>query len=392
MSSRHWQRQHLGRLVRLTSGQRPSGFKFGSSGAPYFKVEQLGRSVKYLDHASTPYRAENLPIVPAGSVLIAKRGAAIALNRVRLLAEPGFMDTNVMALSPIEGLDSEFLYYWLSYRGLWDIADVTSVPQINNKHINPLEIDLPGVDEQRTISATLRDMDARVASLEHVLTKKRAIKQGVMQELLTARTRLPGFSGEWAVSTIGSIVRIVGGGTPARSVDVYWGGSIPWATIKDISSFNPTSTQEYITPLAVQASATRLVRAGTPILAARMLVGKAVRFQVDVAINQDLKALLPGADVDASYLCHWFDANGPILAASAGGSTVAGTSTAQIKALTIDLPPFDEQRAIATVLDETDAEITVLERRLETVRAIRLGMVQELLTGGTRLVPMESST
>lgn len=139
----------MGELVTLTSGQSPSGFKFGPTGAPYFKVEQLGRSRKYLGRRSTPYLSADLPHVPVGSVLIAKRGGAIALNRVRLLTEPSFMDTNVMALTPGTDVDAEFLYYWLSYRGLWDIADVTSIPQINNKHINPLQIALPSLAEHR---------------------------------------------------------------------------------------------------------------------------------------------------------------------------------------------------------------------------------------------------
>ncbi|WP_255029140.1 restriction endonuclease subunit S [Rhodococcus sp. GA1] len=134
-ASARWEPRRIGELVALTSGQSPSAFKFGTGGTPYYKVDQLGRSQKYLTRTSTPYFSATLPTVPAGSVLIAKRGGAIALNRVRLLTEPSFMDTNVMALTPGTEIDSEFLYYWLGHRGLWDIADVTSVPQINNKHI-----------------------------------------------------------------------------------------------------------------------------------------------------------------------------------------------------------------------------------------------------------------
>lgn len=183
-NSASWQLRKLGDLVKLTSGQSPSGFKFSSSGKPYFKVDQLGKATKYLTRASTPYLSNEIPEVPAESVLIAKRGGAIALNRVRLLAEPGFMDTNVMALTPNRDIEPEFLYYWLSHRGLWDIADVTSVPQINNKHINPLEIALPTVEEQHAISAVLCDVDNLISTLERLMVKKRSIKLGLMQQLL----------------------------------------------------------------------------------------------------------------------------------------------------------------------------------------------------------------
>jgi type I restriction enzyme S subunit len=186
-----WSARSLGELVKLTSGQSPSGFRFGSVGKPYFKVDQLGKSSKYLNRNMTPYLSNGISEVPTGSILIAKRGAAIAHNRVRILTEPGFMDTNVMALTPSDPLDGEFLYYWLSYRGLWDVADVTSVPQINNKHINPLEIDLPEPSEQRAIVNALTDADDEITVLRARLDKVRAVKQGMMQQLLTGRTRLP---------------------------------------------------------------------------------------------------------------------------------------------------------------------------------------------------------
>ncbi|NKT35978.1 hypothetical protein GS810_24220 [Rhodococcus hoagii] len=204
-----WASRQMGELVTLTSGQSPSAFKFGTLGIPYYKVDQLARSQKYLRRSSTPYFSTTLPEVPAGSVLIAKRGGAIALNRVRLLTEPSFMDTNVMALTPRNEIDSEFLYYWLGYRGLWDIADVTSVPQINNKHIIPLEIGLPTIAEQRKIAIALREADDLIATLERLIAKKQAIKRGMMQQLLTGRTRLPGFAESWSEIRLGDHVSYV---------------------------------------------------------------------------------------------------------------------------------------------------------------------------------------
>ena len=234
----------------------------------------------------------------------------------------------------------------------------------------------------------LRAASDSIRAIERLITKKRDIRQGLLQELLTGQTRMHGFSAAWSDTTLGDVTDVVGGGTPARSVAEFWGGNVPWATVKDISNFNPAGTQEYITAAAVQGSASRVVKAGTPILAARMLVGKAVRFDVDVAINQDLKALIVSPRLDPAYLCFWFEMNGPRLAASAGGSTVSGTSTAEIKALELALPPVDEQEVIARVLLDVTFELRALERRLESARAIKTGMMQELLTGRTRL-PVE---
>ena len=140
-----WDVEPLGDFVRITSGESPSLFQFKNSGLPYFKVEQLSNSEKYLNASSTPYYFERGKSVPRGSVVFAKRGAAIALNKVRILGQESFMDTNLMALTLTEKLDGEFLYYGLGYIGLWRFADTTSVPQINNKHVKPLAFRLPAV-------------------------------------------------------------------------------------------------------------------------------------------------------------------------------------------------------------------------------------------------------
>ena len=101
------------------------------------------------------------------------------------------MDTNLMTLTISNELDNEYLYYSLLYTQLWRIADTTSIPQINNKHINPLPIPFPPTkNEQTAIAKILSDMDAEIEQLEQKLDKYRMIKQGMMQELLTGKTRL----------------------------------------------------------------------------------------------------------------------------------------------------------------------------------------------------------
>lgn len=381
-----WPLQRLGGLVRLTSGQSPSGFRFGSSGVPYFKVEQLGRSAKYLDHTSTPYRAVSLPTVPDGSVLIAKRGAAISLNRVRFLLEPGFMDTNVMALTPSTELESEYLYYWLSHRGLWDIADVTSVPQINNKHINPLEIALPQVDEQRTISATLRDVDALIGSLQRLIAKKRTVKQGMMQELLSGRTRLPGFTGAWTSTVFGEIAspsrertdpkratgRVVelehlsaGTGRLVGDADLAGSMSLKTRFLKGDVLFG--KLRAYLRKYWL---ADRGGFASTEIWALRARPGVATGSFIRYVVEQD------------SFI---------EVASTAYGTHMPRSDWKVVSRYQLGLPGLEEQAAIGAVLQDADAEINALEHRLEAAAAIKQGMMQELLTGRTRLVPAGAS-
>ncbi|MCM3534968.1 restriction endonuclease subunit S [Cellulosimicrobium funkei] len=387
--------RRLGDLVRLTSGQSPSGFRFRGRGTPYYKVDQLGKSSKYLDRTATPYHSEELPSVPAGSVLIAKRGAAISLNRIRVLAEPGFMDTNVMALTPLAGLDSEYLYYWLCHRGLWDIADVTSVPQINNKHINPLEIDLPSLPEQKRIASLLQDADALTASLEEAATKKRAIKQGMMQELLTGRTRLPGFTGDWRLRKIGEFAQVKAGGTPLTSVPRYWGGPIRWMSSGEIHQKRVHEVQGRITNDGLRESSAQMFPADTVLMALAgqgRTRGTVAVSRVELSTNQSIAGIFPSSEHDSDFLYYNLDTRyAELRGESTGDGGRGGLNLTIIKNLRVFMPDVTEQHAIAEMLGDVDDEIAALECRLEATRAIKQGMMQELLTGRTRLVSAEAT-
>jgi type I restriction enzyme S subunit len=258
---------------------------------------------------------------------------------------------------------------------------------LDTKLVQAVEIFLPGQDEQRAIAAALSDVDALLTALDRLIAKKRAVKTAAMQQLLTGRQRLPGFSGAWETKRLGEVLLdVFGGGTPSRSNATYWGGPIPWATVKDISSFDADGTQETITAAGLSNSASNYVPAGTLILAVRMLLGKAVIYKVGIAINQDLKALVFDRIVSVSFMFYWFERMAVHIDSLGSGSTVRGLALADLRALALELPPIPEQTAIAAVLSDMDTEIAALKARREKTRQIKRGMMQELLTGRTRLV------
>ncbi|MEJ5106654.1 restriction endonuclease subunit S [Chryseobacterium sp. MYb328] len=183
-----WEVKKLGEIVVINSGYSPSIFTFSEDGIPYLKVDELNNSAKYTVKGSYFIKTESS--IKKGSIIFPKRGASIFLNKIRILGEDSFMDTNLMTLTVPENTNNEFLYYSLIFFGLDKIADTTSIPQINNKHILPLEIPYPSLTEQTRIATILSDMDAELEVLEIQLAKARQIKQGMMQELLTGRVRL----------------------------------------------------------------------------------------------------------------------------------------------------------------------------------------------------------
>jgi type I restriction enzyme, S subunit len=249
------------------------------------------------------------------------------------------------------------------------------------------QFQLPPLSEQEPIAEALSDADALIESLEQLIAKKRQIKQGAMQELLTGNKRLPGFSGKWEETDFGSIAkRIVGGGTPSRDVESYWNGKIPWMTVKDFANHNPKGTIEYISDDGLKMSASHLIPAHILITSTRMALGKAVLFEVDVAINQDLKAIFPTKDVDTLFLFYWFQFNEIRISEMGSGSTVMGISLGDLRKIPFSKPRISEQTAIATILSDMHRGIAALEDKLTKAREIKQGMMQELLTGRIRLI------
>jgi type I restriction enzyme S subunit len=386
-----WAAVQLGSYVKITSGKSPSLFRFSRSGIPYFKVEQLSNSEKYLGASDTPYLFESGPTITAKSVVFAKRGAAIALNKVRILSENSFMDTNLMALTPQDSLDSDYLYYSLSFIGLWRFADTTSVPQINNKHVKPLAFQLPTVKEQRAIAQALSDVDALLYSLNALIAKKRDLKQAAMQQLLTGQTRLPGFSGEWEEKRLGEIA------------DIFKGTSLSKSSITTIGAHECILYGELFTTygrvISNVVSRTNLrkgfsSKAGDVILPASTtttgadLATASALLVDDVALGGDILVVRKrGGEIDpvflASYLTH---AAKNQIAELTQGITIHHLYGKNLKTLRLQLPSLTEQIAIATALTEMETELEALENRRNKTADLKQGIMQELLTGRTRLV------
>lgn len=157
--------------------------------------------------------------------------------------------------------------------------------------------------------------------------------------------------------TLGELVEIKGGGTPSRKIPAYWNGGIPWATVKDFNSISLKSTIENISSDGLDNSATNFMEAGMIIIPTRMAVGKAAINSIGMAINQDLKALQikDSNKVDRDYLFRTILNNSEYLENRSNGATVKGITLDVLKGMEIPLPPLEEQKRIAAILDKADA-------------------------------------
>jgi len=187
----------------------------------------------------------------------------------------------------------------------------------------------------------------------------------------------------WSVHELGDLAhRIEGGGTPSRTEASFWNGDIPWATVKDLRAVSLRSTEEHITELGLKNSSSKLIPANTIIIATRMAVGKAVFFDRDVAINQDLKAFCPKSGTNWRFLLQWYLAQSEKVENLATGSTVKGIRLDELKLLPIDLPPLSEQQKIAAILSSVDDVIEKTRAQIDKLKDLKTGMMQELLTKG----------
>ena len=151
---------------------------------------------------------------------------------------------------------------------------------------------------------------------------------------------------------IGEVVDFIGGGTPSRDVDNYWNGDIPWASVKDFKGPSIDSTLESITHDGLSASSSALIPAGHVIMPTRMALGKAAINSIDVAINQDLKALKPKTMIDTRYLLHAILSRAKEIQSHGKGATFQGITIERLRAIQIPLPPLEEQRRTAAILDK----------------------------------------
>lgn len=178
-----WKKNTLGNLVEIRSGSSPSQYELRPDGKyPFVKVEDLNNCEKYQAEARE-YSNDTDGLVPRNSVIFPKRGAAIALNKLRLADRDLLMDTNMMALTPNDVYDADFLFHCLSQIGLDRIADNSTIPQINNKHIIPFCVLVPLPEEQQRIANCLTILDTLITNATQELETLKTHKKGLMQQL-----------------------------------------------------------------------------------------------------------------------------------------------------------------------------------------------------------------
>jgi len=264
----------------------------------------------------------------------------------------------------------------------------TGVPHINLGILRDIPVQLPPLTEQRAIAGALADVDALIGALTRLIAKKRDLKQAAMQQLLTGQTRLPGFSGEWAVKRLRDVARIQRGASPRPIDSPVWfdeNSSIGWVRISDVtrSGMFLRETTQRLSTLGVQHS--RPVGRGSLIMSICATVGRPIITGIDTCIHDGF-VVFDDLRTEKKFMYYFLKSIENDWFRHGQTGSQMNLNTGLINRTKIALPDSDEQTAIATVLSDMDAELAALEARLAKTGALKQGMMQELLTGRTRLV------
>ncbi|MFF8186016.1 restriction endonuclease subunit S [Microbacterium sp. NPDC016588] len=260
---------------------------------------------------------------------------------------------------------------------------------IGQRDLATVSIVVPDTEIQRTIAQRLDEAKELIRALERLIAKKRLVRQGIMQQLLTGRTRLPGFDQAWVTRRIGDFTTAKAGGTPSTAISRYWHGDVPWMSSGEIHQKRITAVRGRITQDGLRESAARLLPSGTVLMALAgqgKTRGTVAVSRIQLTTNQSIAGILPSPTHDPDFLYYNLDTRYEELRGeSTGDGGRGGLNLTIIKNLELVMPELDEQKAISAVLSDADDELVALERRLESARAVKQGMMQELLSGRTRL-------
>ncbi|MBS0573004.1 MAG: restriction endonuclease subunit S [Proteobacteria bacterium] len=381
-------------------GVNAPAVKYDSRFPTYIRITDITEDGKFSDEsrASVVHPSAESYFLESGDLVFARTGASVGKSYLYdpkdgALVYAGFLiriRPNPNKLAP------KFLQAYAKSKTYWNWIKVNSMrsgqPGINGREYASLPLAIPSNRaEQEAIAEALSDADALIESLDQLIAKKRQIKQGAMQELLTGKRRLPGFSGAWEVKRLEELADIRSGGTPSTTQPQFWDGGVMWCTPTDITALNGfkylSNTSRTISIEGLKASSAEIIPTHSIVMTSRATIGECAINTVPMTTNQGFKNFVPLDTVDAEFLYYLLTTQRAGFIGLCSGSTFLEIGKTQLSGYQVQVPKTkSEQTAIATVLSDMDTELAALESRLAKARQIKQGMMQELLTGRIRLL------
>jgi type I restriction enzyme S subunit len=384
----------------------PTRYQGRKSGElPFFKVSDMNTPGNELfmhraNNCISEFQRKDMGAVriPARAIVFAKVGAAVFLERKRILAQDSCIDNNMAAFIVDESrVDVRFAHYLLTAFNMSSLVATTALPSLNGSQLRSIPLLIPeDIQEQRRIVAALGDADDLIATLERLIAKKHAIKQGITHQLVTGQTRLAGLSARW----LGVRLRDAGftyGGLTGKTKEDFGTGSASFVTFMEVIA-GPRLLGQRLERVRVRPNERQNpVRLGDVLFNGSSETPEEVALSAVIDFEPHATTFLNSFCfgyrlkrndlIDPAYLAYFFrsDAGRMSVMSLAQGATRYNIAKTKFLGLSLELPSVDEQRAIVTILRDCEDEIEAVKQRLAKARDVKQGMMQELLTGRTRL-------
>jgi type I restriction enzyme S subunit len=378
-----WESTPVGNLAMFTSGK-------GISVAALQRQSSNFHVPVFGGNGIAGYTAT--PLITSPSVVVGRVGQKC--GEVYVTDGPAWVTDNALYPRHISRpLEVRFLALALEAARLNDVKNRNDLPLVTQSILHSVRVAWPSdIHEQRAIVGVLSDVDALIGSLDKLIAKKHDLKQAAMQQLLTGKQRLPGFTGEWEVKRLGDIGSFAKGKGIKKDEVVPEG--LPCIRYGEIYTRHNDYLREFGSFISREtAKESQRIFKGDLLFAGSgetsEEIGKCVAYLRDdeAYAGGDIVIFTPLRQ-DSMYLGYLL--NHPSVAIQKArmgqGDAVVHISARHLGQIELHLPPLPEQTAIATVLSDMDAEIAALEQRRDKTRLLKQGMMQELLTGRTRLV------
>ena len=357
-------------------------------GTPIVTVEHLGNRT---------FTEQNLPKVSAedkarlskyvlaeGDIVFSRVGSVDRCSYVDTAHDGWMFSGRCLRVRPNSEIDPLFLYYFFcleeTKQFVRNIAVGATMPSINTKLLGEVEIDLPSMEDQRKIAATLSSLDDKIETNQKINDHLEQQAQAYFQELFVDDA-----DPQWTTGTISDLGQVVGGSTPSKAKPEYYTESgIAWITPKDLSvnkSKFITHGENDITELGLKNSSASIMPEGTVLFSSRAPIGYIAIAAGEVTTNQGFKSVIPKAEVGTAFMYFFLKHNLPVIEGMASGSTFKEISGSTMKNVPAVIPDTKTLSRFNDFCSPIFAQQQILEKQNQDLALLRDALLPKLMSG-----------
>jgi len=387
-----WKKVKLGDVVKMSSGGTPSkdNASFWNGDIPWISALEMHKNFveeaklniteDALKKGSSLAKKNDLLLLTRGSMLWKRIPVCLCLRDVAF-------NQDVKCLHANEKLNSTFLLYWFGCMEpkIMHMVVGTGIGagKLESSGILDLDVNLPPLEEQKKIAATLSVWDSAIEKMEKLIEAKEISFNSLLKELIYA----PAEKECWNIVKLGDVSEMSSGGTPKSSIEKYYNGDVLWVSIADMTEQGMyiKDTAKKLTKLGIENSAAKIYPKGTVLYAMYASIGEVFIAEKEMASSQAILGIQVSDKLVNKYLYYFLVGQKERIKLQGQAGTQSNLNAGMVKNLDIPVPSIKEQNKIIAVLDNGMDELSLLKQQLENYKKQKQGLMQKLLTGQWRV-------